>query len=420
VKKVFKALGFCAVLLVCFGFGFTWRDLRNAEGPDASAVARLFNSFGSQPDQSPEQIFRDSYNKILADYERPISASDLKYAGMEGLMDAVGDPHTMFLRPTDAQEFSAETRAKLDGGIGARLQEDPLGAKAGRVFEPGPAYTAGMRDGDVITAVDGKSVAGQRLDDIVLKIKGQQGSVVHLQVSRKGIASPYNFAIKREEIIIPTVDSKYLDQSGIGYMSVASFSEPTAEQFDAELAKLEKHPLKGLVIDLRYNPGGLLESAREMLSRFVDSKLVVKMKFRDGNEEVAKTYPGLVHDFSYPVVLLVNEDSASAAEIFSGALRDYKLATLVGEHTYGKASVQNVFPLKDGSSAKITIARYYLPSGQDIGRKLDAYGEYMSGGLAPDVKVDIDPMDQDVELGNPAKDPQLAKAIDTILTKLRN
>jgi carboxyl-terminal processing protease len=419
VKLVLKGLVFCAVLLGCFGFGFTWRDLRQAHLPDSNALARLFNTFNTEPNQSPEQIFRDSYNKILADYERPVVATKLKYAGMVGLMDAVGDPHTMFLVPQDAEEFSSETKANIVG-IGAKLQPDPLGAKAARVFDSGPAYAAGMRDGDVITTVDGKAIAGQSLDDIVLKIKGKAGSVVHLQIVCGANAAQMSFTIKRQEVIVPTVDSKYLSASGVGYMSVASFSEPTAEQFDAELAKLEKHSLKGLVIDLRGNPGGLLESAREMLSRFVDSKLVVKMKDRDGNETVARTYPGLVHDFSYPIVLLVNEDSASAAEIFSGALRDYKMATLIGEHTYGKASVQNVFPLTDGSSAKITIARYYLPSGQDIGRKLDAYGEYESGGLDPDIKVPIDEFDQSVEISDPVKDPQLAKAIDYILSKQRS
>lgn len=418
MKNFVRVVGFGATLLACFGFGFSWRDLRHGELPEASTFNRLLSSLNSQPPASAEQIFRDSYNKILADYEKPVVPKKLKYAGIEGMMASLGDPHTMFLEPSDAEEFSSETKANIVG-IGARLEQDTLGARAARVFEDSPAFAAGMREGDVITTVDGKSTAGRSLEDIVASIKGQEGSVVHLQVVRTGSTQPISFSIKRAQVIIPTVDSKYLDRSGVGYMTVASFAEPTAEQFDAELAKLEKHPLKGLVIDLRGNPGGLLESAREMLSRFVESKLVVKMKFRDGSEEVAKTYPGFVHSFNYPVVLLVDEDSASAAEIFSGALRDYKLATLVGEHTYGKASVQNVFPLIDGSSAKITIARYYLPSGADIGRKLDSYGEYKSGGIDPDFKVDIDTLDQKVVFGDPAKDPQLAKGIDFILSKSR-
>lgn len=417
MKLVGKILIFSIILIACFGFGFAWPDLRYGRLPEKAVVSQLL-AINSPPEQSPEQIFRDSYNKILADYEKPLAPSKLKYAGMQGLMEAVGDPHTMFLEPRDAEEFSSETKANIVG-IGASLQEDPLGAKASRVFDSGPAFAAGMRDGDVISMVDGKAIAGKRLEDIVSSIKGKQGTMVRLQIVRSGEAKPLNFEIKRQEVIVPTVDSKYLAESGVGYMSVRSFSEPTAEQFDSELAKLEKQQLKGLIIDLRGNPGGLLESAREMLSRFVDSKLVVKMKFRDGNEEVAKTYPGLVHSFNYPIVILVNEDSASAAEIFAGALRDYRMAYLVGEHTYGKASVQNVFPLKDGSSAKITIARYYLPSGQDIGRKLDEYGEFKSGGLDPDIKIDIDGLAQDVVIGNPKKDPQLGKAVDYILSRQR-
>jgi carboxyl-terminal processing protease len=415
--KALKIIGFVFILVFCFGFGFAWPDLRHAQLPGSNVMSQLL-AFGSQPNQSPEQIFRDSYNKILADYEKPLTPSKLKYAGMGGLMDAVGDPHTMFLEPTDAAEFSSETKANIVG-IGASLQEDPLGAKASRVFDNGPAFAAGMRDGDVITMVNGKPIAGKKLEEVVSTIKGPQGTVVRLQINRVGGQAPIDFTIKRQQVTVPTVDSKYLDQSGVGYMAVRSFSEPTAEQFDTELAKLEKHPLKGLVIDLRGNPGGLLESAREMLSRFVDSKLVVKMKFREGTEEVAKTYPGLVHGFNYPIVLLVNEDSASAAEIFSGALRDYGLATLVGEHTYGKASVQNVFPLKDGSSAKITIAKYYLPSGQDIGRKLDSYGEFKTGGLEPDVVQPFDGLDQSAIYADPVKDPQLVKAISVILSKQR-
>ena len=412
-----KVLGFIATLIACFGFGFAWPDIRHAELPSRSVMSQLF-AFGSQPSQSPEQIFRDSYNKILADYEHSLKPSDLKYAGMEGLMDAVGDPHTMFLVPQDAEEFQSETKANIVG-IGASLQDDPLGAKASRVFDNGPAYAAGMRNGDIITMVNGKPIAGKELDDIVASIKGVQGTIVKLQIMRPGTAQPINFEIKRQQVTVPTVDSQYFDKQGVGYMAIRSFSEPTAEQFDSELNKLEKHQLKGLIIDLRGNPGGLLESAREMLSRFVDSKLVVKMKFRDGTEQIAKTYPGLVHSFNYPIVLLVNEYSASAAEIFSGALRDYGMVTLVGEHTYGKASVQNVFPLKDGSSAKITIAKYYLPSGQDIGRKLDSYGEYKTGGLEPDVSIPFDGLDQDAIYGDPVKDPQVAKGISVILSRQR-
>jgi carboxyl-terminal processing protease len=201
-------------------------------------------------------------------------------------------------------------------------------------------------------------------------------------------------------------------------MSIASFSEPTALQFDHELKKLEAQPICGLVIDLRGNPGGLLETAADMLSRFVDDKVVVKMKFRDGKEEVVRTYSGETHDFNYPIDILINEDSASAAEIFSGVLHDYGKATLVGTHSYGKSSVQSVFPLVDQSSAKITIARYYLPITPYYGRVVDEDGAYISGGLEPDVKVDLNDS-AEMTPGDPKTDNQLRKAIDVVLAKSR-
>jgi len=170
---------------------------------------------------------------------------------------------------------------------------------------------------------------------------------------------------------------------------------------------------------LRDDPGGLLETAVEMLSRFAEDKVVVRMKGRDGREEVARTVSGYTHKFNYPIVVLINEDSASAAEIFTGVLQDYKLATVVGTHSYGKASVQSVTPLVGGSSAKITIARYYLPRGVDIGRKVDDEGQYISGGLEPDVKADLDLDNPDLVFGDIKSDSQLQKAVSVLQGKVR-
>ncbi len=241
-------------------------------------------------------------------------------------------------------------------------------------------------------------------------IKGKEGTYVRLTVIQSGKEKPVTLTVKRARIVAPTVDSKYLPESQIGYMYITTFSEPTAEQFDHELAKLEAYKLKGLVIDLRENPGGLLETARDMLSRFFENKLVVKMKMRDGSEETTETYPGAVHEFNYPIAVLMNEDSASAAEIFAGCLHDYGRAKLVGTHSYGKASVQNVFPLIDQSSAKITIAKYFLPVTPFFGRKVDQYGAFISGGLEPDVKAEL-PTNAEVVFGDPVTDTQLQAAI---------
>lgn len=404
-------------VLGCLAFGFAWRDLQHGQLPPTRAIQNLVG-VSSTPKATPEQVFKQSYNRILASYVKPVKETELKYAGMEGLMAALGDPHTIFMPPKAAQEFSEETRANFFG-VGAKLSTDPLGAKVATVFEDGPAYAAGLRKNDIIIAVDGKSVNGVMVDDIVTRVKGPEGTTVRLSVAREGSNHPIALSIRRARIVAPTVESNYLDQSGVGYMSISQFAEPTTAQFDHELQKLERHPLKGLVIDLRNNPGGLLETAVDMLSRFVEDKTVVTMHFRDGKEEVAKTYSGALHNFDYPIVLLVNEDSASAAEIFSGVLKDYGRATLVGNHSYGKASVQNVFPLIDNSSAKITIARYFLPSSGYIGRKVDEDGVYLSGGLEPQVKVELDWDKVEPYLGDPARDSQLAKAIQVIQTKAR-
>lgn len=412
MNKTLRAVFFGAMLLGCFLVGFGWRDIKQAGLPSTHALTTLLGVRRTD-NLSPEQVFIHAYNEIRYDYAKPVKASDLKYAGMEGLMASLGDPHTIFLPPRAAQLFSEETKANFFG-VGAKLQADPLGAKVTTVFEDGPAYVAGIRKNDVVNGVDGKTVAGKDIDSIVDTIKGKEGTVVTLRVIRKGQNAPLTFKIRRARIIAPTVESQYFPDTKVGYMEIYQFAEPTATQFDHELAKLEQHPLKGLVIDLRGNPGGLLETAADMLSRFVENKVVVKMRGRDGKEEVVTTYSGALHDFNYPVVALINEDSASAAEIFSGCLRDYGKVTLVGEHSYGKASVQNVFPWVDGSSAKITIAKYFLPNGEFIGRKVDQDGVFLSGGLDPAVKVEEN---MDAVPGDPQTDDQLKKAIQVVLEK---
>jgi len=411
MKPVAKTLTFVCGLGLCFLFGFSWQDLQKGKAPSTRAIGALFG-VRSGAAASPEEEFQHAYGEILANYIKPVKANDLKYAGMEGLMASLGDPHTIFMPPRAAEAFNDETRANF-GGVGARLSGDPMGAKIVTVFEDGPAAAAGIKGGNIITGVDGKSVAGREIDDIVVLIKGKEGTTVRLTVIQSGKSKPVIISVKRERIIAPTVDIKYFDAYQVGYMSIASFSEPTAEQFDRELGKLEAHSMKGLVIDLRENPGGLLETAQDMLSRFCENKLVVKMKGRD-REETVSTYAGSLHKFDYPVVILMNEDSASAAEIFAGCLHDYGLAKLVGTHSYGKASVQNVFPLVDRSSAKITIAKYFLPVTPFFGRKVDQYGAYVSGGLEPDVKVDLS-NGTDVVFGDPASDNQLQKAIQVLV-----
>jgi carboxyl-terminal processing protease len=416
MKLVSRSLTFIALIFGCFLVGYGWRDLQSGQVPSARSINALFG-VKTTAKAAPEQVFSNSYSRILAEYYKPVKANELKYAAMEGMLASLGDPHTVFLPPRAAQAFSDETKANFYG-VGARLSPDPAGARVATVFDDGPAKEAGLQTGDIVTGVNGKGVAGDSIDHIVDSIKGKEGTKVRLTILRKANKKPVYLTITRRRVTIPTVEGKFLTASGVGYMTIMGFSEPTALQFDKELRKLEQNKLKGLVIDLRGNPGGLLETAVDMLGRFVENKVVVKMRFREGDEEVAYTDRGRLHNFNYPVVVLMNEDSASASEIFAGCLKDYGKAILVGTHSYGKASVQNVFPLVDQSSAKITIARYYLPRTPYFGRKVDEDNVFVSGGLQPDVHVELD-LDADPEPGNPKTDNQLRKAIEVIQQRNR-
>lgn len=425
-----RVLSYLLTVLVLFCVGFTWRDIQSGRYPDPAAFERLVGA-GSPSRQSPEQEFKQAFNRIQTAYYKPVKTLDLKYAGISGMMASLGDPHTMFLVPKVAKKFDVDTKANYVG-VGARLSPYAvgaklIGAKAVVVFEDGPGYASGLRRGDVIVGVNGRSVAGIDIDQIVEKIMGEEGTNVKLTLLRPGRAASFVIEVRRSHVITPTVESQYFKDSKVGYIFIASFSAPTAEQFDKELDKLEHNPLKGLVIDLRYDPGGYLETAVDILSRFRTNKVVVSMKMRDGSVNHEYTNPGLEHSFRYPVVLLINGESASAAEIFAGALRDYGMVTLVGTHTFGKASVQEVFDFKDGSSGKVTVARYFLPLGGDVGRKVDEYGTYLGGGIEPDVKVDstdrlpeemqLHPLNRESDLPDPASDNQLRKAIEVVLSK---
>lgn len=414
MRNWFKLAGFLVFTLFMFALGFGWRDLQAGSFPKVKAVTTLLGVTPGGKSLSPVDRFQQTFKKIQGEYVRPIDGKKLKYAALAGLVASLGDPHTIFLEPKEAKDFALETKANFVG-VGARLSPDPLGAKVVVVFEDGPAMRSGLKAGDTITAVDGRPTVGKDIDTIVSTIRGEPGTLVRLTVMRTGEAKPIDITCKRAQIITPTVESKLLEGTTIGYLGVSSFAQPTAEQFIRNVKKLEAQGITGLIVDLRENPGGLLETAKDMLSYFVDKKVVVKMSGRRG-EEVVRTDSGLVHAWTYPVVVLINENSASASEIFAGVLQDYRKAVLVGEHSYGKASVQQVIPLIDGPSLKVTTDRYYLPSGRYIGRKVDEDNEYISGGLSPDVKVPIDPS-VDAVFGDPKSDPQLQKAIEVVKSK---
>ncbi len=411
----FVRLGvFVVVLTLAFGIGFSWRDMRMGNAPSKDAFARLISGKLDDGD-TPTQLFRENYSLILTRFHRPIAPQKLKYAGMEGLFTSLGDPHTVFMEPQAAENFSIETKGNY-AGIGARLGKDPLGASVGTVFKNGPAEKAGLKMNDIVTHVGGTDIAGKAIEEIVDLVRGGEGTSVTMTVMRKGEPKPLKITVDRAIVIVPTSEGQMVKGTNVGFITVDQFSGTTANQFDAALFEVLQHDPEGLVIDVRNNPGGLLDTAVAMLSRFLENKTVVTMGQKNGKREVSATRAGNLIGYTGPIVILMNKDSASAAEIFAGVMRDYKRATLVGEHSYGKASVQTVVLLKDMSTAKITVARYYLPSGEDISRKIDEDGTYVSGGIKPHHVVELD-QDLPFERGNPVRDKQLKKAIELIQQK---
>lgn len=413
--SIWKGAAWLTAVAAAFAGGFIAPEVR-AGTFDLGTIGRPATDPKSVP---PAKIFATAYRDITENYANELDTKDLKYAAMEGGVSAIGDPHTIFFDPKMAEDFSKETQGRTSfSGIGARLQPDPQGVRLVTVFPESPARKSGMNAGDIITAVNGVPSAGKPVDEVVKTIKGPSGTRVKLTVFRPSSRGSLNFEVTRAPIFPPSADSYVLDGTDIGYIQVLGFTAQTTEQFDKALRRMIDAKTKGLVIDMRSNPGGLLEAAQAMLGRFVANKLVVSTAGRDGRRLEYVTGPDKKLEFPSPVVILVNEDSASAAEIFAGVMRDYKFATLVGEHTYGKSTVQQLTTLPDGANIKVTVAKYFLPSTEDIARKVDEDGQYISGGIKPDVVVPLS-LGPKTTIGDLKTDNQLQKAVEVIRAKRR-
>lgn len=286
-------------------------------------------------------------------------------------------------------------------GIGAMLSQD---VKAGtititQVYEDSPAEKAGLREGDILIQVDEHQITEESLDEIVTWIKGEQGSEVVLRVLRDGT----EVELKAVRDIVKTVTVQYeMKDDGIGYLYIQEFDDVTVDQFKEGLEALESQGMKGLVIDIRNNPGGNLDTVVEMLQMLLPEGDVVSIRNRDGEQE-KYTCDGK-HVFNKPLAVLVNQYSASASEIFSGAIQDYGIGKIVGMTTYGKGVVQDILDLGDGTSMKLTTAEYFLPSGRSINKQ----------GITPDVEVEFA-----YDEANPEYDNQLEKAMDVVRNEIK-
>jgi carboxyl-terminal processing protease len=313
-------------------------------------------------------------------YVDPVEDRKLMQSAIKGLLLDL-DPHSAYLEKSDAQAFDEETNGAY-AGIGVEVQLQPDGTiKVIAPIDDTPAARAGIRSGDIITAVDGKPLVGGD-DDSQGPLRGEPGTTLTLTLVREGVAKPFDVSLQRETIRVASVRSRMLEP-GYGYIRVAAFQADTAADFERQLEQLQGKPggnaaseaLRGLVLDLRSNPGGLLTSAVQIADDLLDKGRIVSTRGRIAisDSEFSATPGDRLH--GAPVVVLVDAGSASAAEVLAGALADNHRARIVGSRTFGKGSVQTLLPLDNGDSVKLTTARYYTPSGKSI----------QARGIAPDV-----------------------------------
>jgi len=341
------------------------------------------------------------YNLLKKDFDGNLNQTDLINGAKTGLVNAAGDPYTEFFNPAQAKTFNDELSGSITG-IGAELGTDDSGNIV--IVSPlagYPADKAGLKPKDIISAVNGTATSGMSVDEVVSKIRGNPGTKVTLTITR-GSAPAFNVAITRQKITLPSVT--WHEDGSIGYLSISQFTSDTSGLAQKAAQEFKSKGVKGVVLDLRNDPGGYLSAAVDVSSFWLKQgstvvserrgATIVDTEYASGNNLLA----GL------PTVVLINEGSASASEITAGALRDNGIATLVGTKSFGKGSVQEVKNLPDGSELKITIARWYTPAGKNIDKQ----------GLTPDVSVADPTSDQ----AKAAQDPQKDKAYQVLQSKL--
>jgi carboxyl-terminal processing protease len=322
------------------------------------------------------KLFSDVISIVQDNYVEKTDQKKLMYGAITGMLREL-DPHSSFLKPEDYKELQIETKGKFGGlGIEITIRDNILTVVS--PLEDTPADKAGIQANDQIMKIDDLPTQDMSLMDAVQKMRGPKGSKVKLTILRKGVQKPLEFELVRDIISIQSVKSRALEP-GFGYVRITSFQSGTASDLRKALAQLEAESpgVQGLIVDLRNDPGGLLDQAVEVSDEFLDEGLIVYTGGRLENQKMRFEAHKKTTPHTYPIVVLVNSGSASASEIVAGALQDHKRAIIMGEQTFGKGSVQTVIPLNDGSALRLTTSLYFTPSGKSIQAK----------GITPDIIV---------------------------------
>lgn len=309
------------------------------------------------------QIFSEVLMKLRQNYVTELSDEELIEAAIKGMLGST-DPHTNYFTADEFKDFTTSTKGSF-GGLG--IQIDKIGDYITVVspIEGTPAFRMGITAGDKIVKVNGESVVGFTTDESIKRMRGDVGSTVIITIARPGIPEPIDFTIVREIIKIKSVPYSFKMDNGVGYIRLSQFNENTTTELRSTLKDLEADGITGLIVDLRFNPGGLLDQAVDTVNEFIGgNKLVVETKGRTRQDALYTRYNTKARE--YPIVVLVNQASASASEIFAGSLQDWDKGLVVGKPTFGKGSVQQLVPLSNGNGIKITTSYYYIKSGRCI------------------------------------------------------
>lgn len=334
-------------------------------------------------------------------YYEDVDTEDLINGLYKGLFEGIGDSYSAYYTPEEYENMMISATASLSG-IGAVLQQNPdtMQVTVNHVYEDSPAEKAGIQDGDILVQVDDISATSMELTELVTHIRGEKGTKVHLKLYRKGQTGYLEMDVTRDIVDVPTLTGQMLDD-GIGYIMIAEFGDKTATEFADVVADLKSQGMKSMIVDLRDNPGGMINSVTDILDQILPEGVTVWTEDKNGNR---KEYKSDAACMDYPMAVLINENSASSSEIFAGAIRDFKYGTLIGTTTFGKGIVQSIRQMADGSAFKLTTAKYYTPNGENI------QGE----GIDPDIELEYEYLDPDAETYDLMQDNQVLKAIEVL------
>lgn len=384
MKKFLKLL---LIILLIIGtnlitFGFVTKNFLGAEDQEKFLKIKLLE------------------NKIKKDYLYEVSDEDLRDGELKGMVAALKDPYSEYLTEEDLKEMNQETSGSFYGIGFTVYKNDNNQIEVVSPIKDTPADRAGIKSKDIVVKVNGKNYTGDEMKEAIKVIKGEKGSKVHLTIYRPSTKKTLEMDVERAEIKIETVISHKIEN--LGYIGIIQFNDHTDEEFKTHLDELKKQNVKGLIIDLRGNPGGTVSSVVKIADMLLPEGTIVSAK--DKNHKIVFEYKSDKDQYDKPIVVLINEGSASASEILSGAIKDFNRGKLVGVKSFGKGIVQTVFPFQDGTGVKLTTSEYFTPSGENI----------HNIGIKPDIEVKLKDDVKGIGYEYLKEDTQLQKAIEVL------